>query len=56
MRKALVVFSEKVYYYSGITDVLVSHHPEYVALVYGAMKFLFVVSLFIDPLTGYPFG
>lgn len=25
-------------------DVVVSHHPEYTALVWGAMKFFFVVS------------
>ncbi|KAI0465623.1 hypothetical protein F4859DRAFT_528286 [Xylaria cf. heliscus] len=42
VRDALVSFSEKVYHYSGILDVLVSHHPEYVALAYGAIKFLFV--------------
>ncbi|KAI1110011.1 hypothetical protein F5Y14DRAFT_430588 [Nemania sp. NC0429] len=42
VRKALVEFSEKVYYYSGVMDVLVSHHPEYTALVYGAIKFLLV--------------
>ncbi|KAI0192307.1 hypothetical protein EV127DRAFT_468893 [Xylaria flabelliformis] len=42
VREALVSFSEKIHYYSGILDVLVSHHPEYVALAYGAIKFLFV--------------
>ncbi len=49
MRKALVGLSEKVYLYCGIMDVLVSHHPEYVALVYGAMKFLLVVSAHCRP-------
>ncbi|KAI0437887.1 hypothetical protein F4803DRAFT_565677 [Xylaria telfairii] len=42
VRDALVSFSEKVHYYSGIMDALVSHHPEYVALASGAMKFFFV--------------
>ncbi|KAI8955133.1 hypothetical protein F4801DRAFT_586999 [Xylaria longipes] len=42
VREALISFSEKVHHYSGIMDVLVSHHPEYVALAYGAIKFLFV--------------
>ncbi|KAI0452894.1 hypothetical protein F5B21DRAFT_316988 [Xylaria acuta] len=42
VREALVSFSEKVHHYSRITDVFVSHHPEYVALAYGAIKFLFV--------------
>lgn len=44
MRELLVGFSETVHYYSGIMDVIVSHHPEYVALAYGAMKFLFIAS------------
>ncbi|KAI0536027.1 hypothetical protein GGR58DRAFT_514881 [Xylaria digitata] len=42
IREALVAFSERVHHYSGIMDVLVSHHPEYTALAYGAIKFLFV--------------
>ncbi|KAI1390347.1 uncharacterized protein F4822DRAFT_233452 [Hypoxylon trugodes] len=42
VRKVLVEISEKIHFYSGIMDVLVSHHPEYVALAWGAMKFLFV--------------
>jgi len=33
-------------YYGNIFDVLAQHHPEYVALAWGAMKFLLVVSLF----------
>ncbi|KAH7311323.1 hypothetical protein B0I35DRAFT_437900 [Stachybotrys elegans] len=37
LRKA----AEKIDYYSNVLDVLVQHHPEYVALVWGAMKFLF---------------
>lgn len=36
-------------------DVLVQHHPEYVALAWGAMKLLFVVSL-PDHLILWPFG
>ncbi|KAI0198306.1 hypothetical protein F4808DRAFT_452086 [Astrocystis sublimbata] len=42
VRKWLRVFSKRVNHYGAILDVLVSHHPEYVALVWGAMKFLFV--------------
>lgn len=41
-RDALVSFSEKIHHYGGIMDVLVSHHPEYAALAWGAMKFLLV--------------
>ncbi|KAF2970332.1 hypothetical protein GQX73_g3213 [Xylaria multiplex] len=42
VREALVAFSETVHHYSGIMDVFVSHHPEYTALAYGAIRFLFV--------------
>ncbi|TGJ87250.1 hypothetical protein E0Z10_g1563 [Xylaria hypoxylon] len=42
VREALVAFSEKMHHYSGIMDVLVSHHPEYTALAYGAIRVLFV--------------
>ncbi|KAK8848611.1 hypothetical protein PGQ11_015091 [Apiospora arundinis] len=41
-RQLLVSVSEKIHHYSGIVDVFVSHHPEYTALVWGAMKVLFV--------------
>lgn len=44
-RKWLVKFSKKVTHYGYILDVLVQHHPEYVSLAWGAMKFLFVVGL-----------
>lgn len=37
-------FSERVHHYGKIMDVLVSHHPEYVSLAWGAMKLLFGVS------------
>ena len=39
----LASFSSRVCYYGNIMDVLVQHHPEYVSLAWGAMKFLFVV-------------
>ncbi|KAI0475740.1 hypothetical protein GGR56DRAFT_433412 [Xylariaceae sp. FL0804] len=41
-RKWLGKFSKRVTHYGTILDVLVSHHPQYVALAWGAMKFLFV--------------
>jgi hypothetical protein len=31
-------------YYSVIMDTLSQHHPEYVSLAWGAIKFLFIVS------------
>ncbi|KAI0892763.1 hypothetical protein F4806DRAFT_478076 [Annulohypoxylon nitens] len=37
----LRTFSSKVKFYGDILDVLVEHHPEYVALIWGAMKLLF---------------
>ena len=43
--KWLSRFSSGVQYYGNIMDVLVQQHPEYVSLAWGAMKFLFVVSL-----------
>ena len=41
--KWLTRFSARVNHYSAVLDVMVQHHPEYVALVWGAMKLLFVV-------------
>lgn len=37
--------STRLVYYGNIFDVLAQHHPEYVALAWGAMKLLFVVSV-----------
>jgi hypothetical protein len=31
-------------FYSQVLDALAQHHPEYVALVWGTLKFLLVVS------------
>jgi hypothetical protein len=42
-RKWLSRLSSRVCYYGRIFDVLVQHHPEYVSLAWGALKFLFVV-------------
>ncbi|UPK89587.1 hypothetical protein LCI18_000522 [Fusarium solani-melongenae] len=41
-RKWLERFSEAICHYSKVLDVFVQHHPEYVALVWGTMKLLFV--------------
>jgi len=35
----------RICHYGRIFDVLVQHHPEYVSLAWGAMKFLFVVCI-----------
>jgi hypothetical protein len=47
-RKWLCIFSSKVMFYSSVLDVLVQHHPEYVSLVWGAMRLLFAVRYFLE--------
>lgn len=42
-RQYLAAFSSRVMYYGVIMDTLSQHHPEYVSLAWGAVKFLFVV-------------
>lgn len=42
-RKWLARFSSRVVFYGTVLDVLAQHHPEYVALAWGALKFLFMV-------------
>ena len=37
--------SSKMMQYEKVVDTLVSSHPEYSALVWGAMRFLFTVSV-----------
>jgi hypothetical protein len=39
----LAAFSSRIMYYGVIMDTLSQHHPEYVSLAWGAVKFLFVV-------------
>jgi hypothetical protein len=43
-RKWLANCSSRLMYYSVIMDTLSQHHPEYVSLAWGAIKFLFIVS------------
>jgi hypothetical protein len=43
--KWLSQFSSRICHYGQILDVLVQHHPEYVSLAWGAMKFLFIVRI-----------
>ena len=35
--------SQRIHFYGGIVDVYAQHHPEYVALVWGSIKFLLTV-------------
>ena len=48
-RKWLVALSERIAFYGTIFDVLVQHHPEYVALAWGTFKFIFQVNPSIGP-------
>ncbi|KAK6840941.1 hypothetical protein PG987_001801 [Apiospora arundinis] len=40
-KRRLHAFAQKVTFYGGVLDVFVQHHPEYVALAWGAIKLLF---------------
>ena len=44
-RQYLTAFSKRVSHYGNVMDVMVQHHPEYVALAWGLMKVLFGVSV-----------
>jgi hypothetical protein len=41
--KWLQALSKRVKFYGDVMDMLVQHHPEYVSLAWGAMKFLLIV-------------
>lgn len=40
VRQWLDVFASRVTYYGTVFDTLAQHHPEYVALAWGALKFI----------------
>ena len=44
----LVRCSTRIIYYGNILDVLVQQSPEYVSLIWGGMKFLFMVCLHLS--------
>ena len=44
MKQSLERLSARIMYYGKVMDTLAQHHPEYVALVWGAMKFVLTVS------------
>jgi hypothetical protein len=44
-RQWLSKLSSCIVFYSSVLDMMAQHHPEYVALVWGAMKFFLVVSI-----------
>lgn len=43
--KWLRQLSEKAVYYQSVVDVIIQQHPESVSLIWGGMKFLFMVRL-----------
>lgn len=47
----LLAFSSRVMHYKIVMDTLSQHHPEYVSLAWGAIKFLFVVRNQLTPLS-----
>ena len=44
-RQWLSYFSSRLLYYGAVLDTLAQHHPEYVDLVWGAVKFVFIVCM-----------
>lgn len=42
-RKWLGMLASRITYYGNVMDVLAQHHPEYVSLVWGTFKLLFIV-------------
>ncbi|KAK8250827.1 hypothetical protein HDK77DRAFT_439436, partial [Phyllosticta capitalensis] len=42
VRKWLTKLSARIQYYGAVLDALVQHHPEYVSLVWGTFKFIFM--------------
>ncbi|KAL1642212.1 hypothetical protein SLS58_005552 [Diplodia intermedia] len=45
VRKWLGGLSTRIMYYGQIIDVMAQHHPEYVSLAWGTLRFLFVLVL-----------
>lgn len=43
--KYLTKFSARIMYFGQVLDTLAQHHPEYVALAWGSLKFVFMVIL-----------
>ena len=43
-RRYLRIFSARIMYYGQVFDMLSQHHPEYVALAWGSVKFVLMVG------------
>ena len=46
VQRWLRAFSARIMYYGQVLDVLSQHHPEYVALAWGTVKFVLMVCRF----------
>ena len=44
-RQWLSSFSSRLLYYGAVLDTFAQHHPEYVSLAWGAVKFVFIVCM-----------
>jgi hypothetical protein len=44
-KKWVNLFASRVTYYGAVLDTMAQHHPEYVALAWGAIKFIMTVGL-----------
>ena len=44
-RQWLSSFSSRLLYYGAVLDTLAQHHPEYVSLAWGTVKFVFIVCM-----------
>jgi acyl-CoA reductase-like NAD-dependent aldehyde dehydrogenase len=44
-RKWLERLSHRIHFYGTVLDVVAQHHPEYVALTWGSIKFLILVGV-----------
>lgn len=57
MRQLLEKLALRIMHYGKVMDSLAQHHPEYVALVWGAFKFVLMVccasAMQISLITGY---
>lgn len=53
-REIFTGLSLRIVHYGQVMDVLVQQHPEYISLVWGAMKLIFGVSNYIFKAEDYP--
>jgi len=51
VRHWLRLASTRIMHYGTVFDVLSQHHPEYVALVWGSVKFVLMVGEYFVPFT-----